>query len=125
MKNCGIYQKVMIAVNCLADYSRHLIQDVFSNIVEHYNSAIAMFTGGKRTNLVQRDSHRTRCAAASCSAKQADLSTDFQIHKSFHKYITKSSPGDYAELVSPNRKADNELERRNERKPLRPGDHLI
>lgn len=115
MKQCGIYQKVMTAVNCLADYSTHLIQDVDSNIVEHYNSIIAMFTGGKRTNLVQRNSYRTRCAAA-----VVKYNTGRPFYK-LHKSITKSSPGDYSKLyeVRAKRKAENELDRRKKKPKAR------
>lgn len=80
MRKCGIYQKVMTAVNCLADYSRQLIQDVDSNIVKHYNSAIEMFTGGKLTYLVQRDSYRNRCAAAVVKYNYNTFLQTSQIH---------------------------------------------
>lgn len=107
MKSCGMYQKIMIAVNSLADYSYHLIQDVDSNSVEQYNSVIAMYTGGKRTNQIQRNGYQTRCAAA--VVKYNSRQPFYKLHKS----ITKSSPGSYAKLYEARakRKAERDLER--------------
>lgn len=96
-----------MTLNCLADYSTHLIKDVDSNVKEHYNSA-TMFTGGKRTNLAQQYSYRTRCAAA--VVKYNTGRPFYRLQKS----ITESSPSNYAKLFKVRAKleADNELERR-------------
>ncbi|XP_039292554.1 eIF-2-alpha kinase activator GCN1 [Nilaparvata lugens] len=64
MKASGVLYKIMEAVNVLADHSSHLIYDVDSNMVEHYNAVVARFTGGKRINYIQKGSYRMRCAAA-------------------------------------------------------------
>lgn len=115
MKKCGVYKKVMEAVNRVADFSNHLIENVDSNIVEHYNSTVAMFTGGKRVNYTQKNSYFTRCAAAVVG---------YNSRKPFyklHKKMTNSSPGNYAKFheLKTKRKAEQELKRRTTRPKVR------
>lgn len=73
-----------MTVNCLTYY---IIQDVDSDIKEHYNLSynIAMFTGEKRTNLVQQYSYRTRCAAA--VVKYNTGRPFYRLHKLIHHGI--------------------------------------
>lgn len=108
MKRNQIYQKIMVVVNTLADFSSHLILDVDSNIVEHYNSSVAMFTGGKRINYIQKNSYETRCTAAVVS-----YNTGRPFYK-LHKTLTKSSPKGYSKLFEERskRKAQLNKERR-------------
>lgn len=82
----------MQVVNCLADNSSHLIGNVDSNRVEHYNSSVAMFTGGKRVNFSQRGSYQARCAAAVVSHNTGRL-----VYK-LHKSLIKSSPRVFCKL---------------------------
>ncbi|KAF5307214.1 hypothetical protein FQR65_LT00730 [Abscondita terminalis] len=44
--------------------ARSLIEDVDSNVVEHFNSVVAKHIGGKRINFSLRGSYQARCAAA-------------------------------------------------------------
>lgn len=90
MIKTGLYPRIMEAVNGLADFSNHLILNVDSNVVEHYNSAIARFTGGKRVNYTQKGSYRGRCAAAVVS-----YNTGRAFH-TLHKSLLKESPGAYS-----------------------------
>lgn len=92
MKKLGLYAKIMEAVNILADYSQHLIQDVDSNVVERYNSIVAKFIGGKRVNYSQKGSYQTRCAAAVVRHNSGE-----EFYK-LHKAVMKNSPMSYSKL---------------------------
>lgn len=51
-------------ISQISVHSRSLIQDVDSNVVEHFNSRIAKFIGAKRINFSKRGSYLTRCMGA-------------------------------------------------------------
>ncbi|KAK4883412.1 hypothetical protein RN001_006731 [Aquatica leii] len=44
--------------------ARSLLEDVDSNVVEHFNSIVAKHVGGKQINFSLRGSYQGRCAAA-------------------------------------------------------------
>ncbi|XP_039300848.1 uncharacterized protein LOC120356095, partial [Nilaparvata lugens] len=112
MKASGVLYKIMEAVNVLADHSSHLIYDVDSNMVEHYNAVVARFTGGKRINYIQKGSYRMGCAAAVVSHN-----TNQPFYK-LHKTMYKSSPGLYAKQFEARHMAS--LAKRAERNRLKP-----
>ncbi|CAB3237971.1 unnamed protein product [Arctia plantaginis] len=64
VKNSAFWAKIQYIVGIVAAHSRSLINDCDSNAVEQFNSIIAKFVGGKRTNLVQWQTYQSRCAAA-------------------------------------------------------------
>ncbi|CAB3249485.1 unnamed protein product [Arctia plantaginis] len=64
VKNSAFWAKIQYIVGIVAAHSRSLINDCDSNAVEQFNCIIATFVGGKRTNLVQRQTYQSRCAAA-------------------------------------------------------------
>jgi hypothetical protein len=92
MRQCGLYQKVMAAVDTLADQSRHLIQDIDSNVVEHYNAAVARSIGGKRVNFCLKGSYQARCAAAVVRHNSG------RSHYNLYKTMFKKSPGKFSKL---------------------------
>lgn len=57
-----------------------LSQNVTTNYAERYMSVISKFTGGKRTNLVQRGIYESRCVGAGLA---------YNMGSSFHKLSTK------------------------------------
>lgn len=64
VKSSAVWAKIQYIVGIVATHSRSLINDYDSNAVEQFNSIIAKFVAGKRTNLVQRQTYQSRCAAA-------------------------------------------------------------
>ncbi|KAG8267457.1 positive regulation of protein localization to cilium [Homalodisca vitripennis] len=84
-----------------------LVSDIDSNMVEHYNLCVAMFAGGKRTNLIQKNAYKIRCAAAVFSHN-----TGTPIYK-LHKVMMSPSPGMYAKKYksSVKRKAERDCNR--------------
>ncbi|KAG8325525.1 hypothetical protein J6590_065977 [Homalodisca vitripennis] len=72
------------------NYNPTIWSDVDSNTVEHYTSSVAMFTGGKRTNLIQQNANKIRCATA---VVRHNTGTPFY---KLHEVMVSSSPGIYA-----------------------------
>lgn len=64
VKSSTFWAKIPYIVGIVAGHSRSLINDCDNNAVEQFNSIIAKFVNGKRTNLVQRRTYQSRCAAA-------------------------------------------------------------
>lgn len=64
MKRYGLFWKVMNAVGYLTDHSNDLIYDFDSNVVEHYNAAVACMIEVKRINFCLKSSYQARCFAA-------------------------------------------------------------
>ncbi|XP_069355893.1 uncharacterized protein [Maniola hyperantus] len=64
VNNSTFWFKIQYIVGIVATHSRSLINDFDSNTVEQFNSIIAKFVGSKRTNLIQRQTYQSRCAAA-------------------------------------------------------------
>ena len=64
IKSSTFWAKIQYIVGLVASHSRSLINDCDSNSVEQFNSIVAKFVGGKRTNLIQRQTYQSRCAAA-------------------------------------------------------------
>lgn len=56
--SADLYPAVTEVVKDLSRHSRSLITDVTSNSVEHYNSIIAKYIGGKRINYALRGSYQ-------------------------------------------------------------------
>jgi hypothetical protein len=98
----------MVEVNHLADFSHHLVYNVDSNMVEHFNSIVAMYSGGKRINYVQKGSYKTRCTAAVVT-----YNTRTPFYK-LHKKVVSSSPGTYTKTyeMSSKRKAERKFDAR-------------
>ena len=89
MKSCGMLEKVMSAANALADHSGSLFEFVHTNRVEHFNSIVAKFIGGKRVNFALRRSYSGRSFAAAVSHN-----TRRPLYK-LHKAMFRSSPGKF------------------------------
>lgn len=87
MKESGIYQKMMRHVSYLTDHARSLLLNQNNNPVEHFNSIVAKFIGGKRVNYTQKRSYKSRCSAAVVS-----LNTRVPLY-TLHKTMYKKSPG--------------------------------
>ncbi|XP_031353734.1 uncharacterized protein LOC116178384 [Photinus pyralis] len=64
LKHTDLHEKLESFINVLVHHARSLIHDVDSNIVEHFNSIIAKYIGGKRVNYTKKRSYQSRCAAA-------------------------------------------------------------
>ncbi|CAH2088144.1 unnamed protein product [Euphydryas editha] len=64
VRNSTYWSKIQHILGIIATHSRSLINDFDSNAVEQFNSIIAKFVSGKRTNLIQRRTYQSRCAAA-------------------------------------------------------------
>lgn len=89
---CGLYNKIMAAVDVLVDNANSLLLDVDSNVAEHYNSVVARFIGGKRVNYTLKGSYQARCAAAVVSHNTG------QAYYRLHKTLVQSSPSKFAKL---------------------------
>lgn len=90
MRQCGPYRKVMAVVDALADQSRHLIQDIDSNVIEHYNAAVARSVGGKRVNFCLKGSYQARCDAAVVRHNSG------RSYYNLYKSMFKKSPGKFS-----------------------------
>lgn len=98
LKKMGLYYKIMTAVGTLVDNARSLIVDVSSNYAEHFNSIVAKFIGGKRTNFAKKRSYQARCAAAVVSHNSGTP------HYKLHKAMYECSPGKYSKSYEIRRK---------------------
>lgn len=79
--------RINAIVSSVAAKSRSLIEDVDTNIVECFNSVIAKFIGGKRTNLAQKQGYQGRCSAAVVSFNTKSAISSIQ------KAFTGKDPG--------------------------------
>ena len=70
--------KIMEIIRRLANHARSLLHDVDSNVVEHYNSIVAKFIGGKRINYAFKNSYSARCYAAVVSHNTSMAHTFFK-----------------------------------------------
>ena len=68
----------MEIIRRLANHARSLLHDVDSNVVEHYNSIVAKFIGGKRINYAFKNSYSARCYAAVVSHNTSMAHTFFK-----------------------------------------------
>nr|CAI5844448.1 unnamed protein product [Callosobruchus analis] len=84
MRECGIYDDLMSALQRLLDNTSSLIRNMDNNLAEHYNSVITKFIGGKRINYSLRGSYQTRCEAAAIS---------FSSSGQYYRTLTKSACG--------------------------------
>lgn len=90
MKECGMFNDIMVCANRLICHSTSLIKNMTNNSAENYNSVLAKFIGGKRIDYSKRGSYSMRChlAGISINAKGGFLN-------SIHKAVTGNSPGVY------------------------------
>lgn len=89
IKTCpDMFHKIISIMHSLELNVRSLIQDVDSNVVEHFNSTVAKFVGGKRINFSLRGSYSARCSAAVASFNTK------RPHYTLHKTLCKRSPKD-------------------------------
>lgn len=86
---CGMKVEIKNIVNRLVIYSASLILDVDNNICDQFNSIINKYIGGKRINLLQRNSYNTRIETAVVSFN----SKEYQ--RAIHKNAMKKSQGTY------------------------------
>lgn len=101
----GLYQQVSEVVKDISRHSRSLITDVTSNTVEHYNSLVAKYVGGKRINLALRGSYEGRCSAAVVQHNTGN------VHYYLHKNLYKCSPGYFTKSTGVKRKRKVQLQR--------------
>jgi putative phage-type endonuclease len=94
----GLYPAVEDIFRHLSRHSRSLLIDVTSNYVEHFNSIVAKFVGGKRINFAQGGSYQGRCAAAVVQHNSG------RAHYNFHKIVYNSSPGTFSKSNEMKRK---------------------
>lgn len=87
LRESGIYQQIMKHISHLADNSRSLPMNMNNNPVEHLNSIIAKFIGGKRVNYAKKRSYKARCSAAVVSHN-----TRLPLYK-LYKSMYEKSPG--------------------------------
>lgn len=85
--SADLYPAMMEIFRDLSRHSRSLITNVTSNSVEHYNSIIAKYIGGKRINYALRGSYQGRCTAAVLQYNTGNA------HYVLHKKMYESSPG--------------------------------
>lgn len=105
----GLYPAIHDIFRDLSRHSRSLLIDVTSNYVEHYNSIVAKFIGGKRINFATSGSYQGRCTAAVVQHNSGHA------HYKFHKVVYKSSPGTFAKSNELKRKKKNDQKRNNKR----------
>lgn len=87
IQNSTFAFRVNAIVSNVAAKSRSLIEDVDTNTVECFNSVIAKFIGGKRTNFAQKRGYQSRCSAAVVSFNTKSAVTCIQ------KAFTGKNPG--------------------------------
>ncbi|XP_050512375.1 uncharacterized protein LOC126888289 [Diabrotica virgifera virgifera] len=87
MKECGIYEDVMSALQRVIDNASSLIMNMDNNLAEHYNSVVCKFIGGKRINFSLRGSYQTRCEAAALS-----FNSGGEYHRMINKTMFGNSP---------------------------------
>lgn len=105
----GLYPAIQDIFRDVSRHSRSLLIDVTSNYVEHYNSIVAKFVGGKRINFALTGSYQGRCAAAVVQHNSGHA------HYNFHKAIYKSSPGTFAKSNAMKRKKKTDKKRSNKK----------
>lgn len=101
----GLYSLVTGVFRDISRHSRSLLADVTSNYVEHYNSIVAKFIGGKRVNFATSGSYQGRCSAAVVQHNSG------LAHYKLHKQLYDSSPGTFAKTTAMKRKRKAESQR--------------
>lgn len=94
----GLYPAIMDVFRDISRHSRSLLADVTSNYVEHFNSIVAKYIGGKRINFAKSGSYKGRCSAAVLQHNTGSL------HYKLHKTMYKSSPGTFVKSMEARRK---------------------
>lgn len=110
----GLYDKIVSVVRQLSNQSRSLIHNVNSNPVEHYNSVVAKFVGGKRINYSMRQSYVGRCAGAVVRHNTG------MPHYKLHKLMYNQSPGIYCKTTELRRKRKVEHDKENRQSVKKP-----
>lgn len=90
MKDCGIYEDIMVSLQRLIDNASSLILNMDNNLAEHYNSVVCKFVGGKRVNYSLRGSYQTRCEAAALS-----FNSKGDYYRNINKTATGKSPSHF------------------------------
>lgn len=112
--SAGLYSHVTDVFRDVSRHSRSLLADVTSNYVEHYNSIVAKFIGGKRINFASGGSYLHRCTAAVVQHNSGIA------HYKLHKQVYESSPGVHAKRLAMKRKkkVDSQRDKKRIRKSL-------
>ena len=76
----------MKILNRVKDHAESLVHDLDSNRVEHYNSRVAKFTGGKRINFSLTNSFETRALGAVIDHNSG------QLHSQISEKLPRKSP---------------------------------
>lgn len=87
MKDCGIYEDVMAALQRVIDNASSLIMNMDNNLTEYYNSVVCKFVGGKRINFSLRGAYQSRCEAAALS-----FNSSGEYHRIINKAVFGHSP---------------------------------
>lgn len=109
LTSVGLYSAICEVFRDVSRHSRSLLIDVTSNYVEHFNSIVAKFVGGKRINFALSGSYQGRCTAAVVQYNSG------QAHYKFHKAVYKSSPGTFAKSNQIKRKRKMDKKRNSKR----------
>ncbi|KAK4886137.1 hypothetical protein RN001_002408 [Aquatica leii] len=82
LESSKIFCEILKVSDSVIRKSDRLCKNVTTNYAERYMSVIAKFTGGKRTNLIQRGVYRFRCFGAGLA---------YNWGPSFHKLISPNN----------------------------------
>lgn len=82
-----VWEQMNVHVKFLASNAKSLICDLDNNPAEHFNAILTKYTGGKRTNMIQRFGYNAACASTCISHNGSDM------HYDVHKTMTGYSPG--------------------------------
>ncbi|KAJ8892966.1 hypothetical protein PR048_005547 [Dryococelus australis] len=94
MKANGIFLEILSAANTVSYHADSLIDYVYINCFELYNSHIAKAVGGKRINICLRQSYQVRCQSAVIAYNKKD-----ELLRVIHKTLNnKSSYKKFTEL---------------------------
>ncbi|KAK4885719.1 hypothetical protein RN001_001990 [Aquatica leii] len=74
MESTPVLDEIKKCIILVVRKAHKLTKNVTTNHAERYMSLVAKFTGGKRTNLVQRGSYQRRCYGAGLSREKKVLS---------------------------------------------------
>lgn len=117
MTKDGFFYKIQECFVKIADNTESLLHTANNNAVEHLNSQIAKYIGGKRINYCLRGSYQMRCHEAVVAHNSSSP------HASLHHSLVSCSPGKYAKK----RETTNarKVEKARQRSRKRPGRNIF
>ncbi|XP_046686669.1 uncharacterized protein LOC124372331 [Homalodisca vitripennis] len=96
LKSYGVWQDIMAANTFLANFTYSLLQCITSNIAESYNAKVCKLVGGKRVNLVQRNSYTARSELSALSTNDNE-----EVHRHIYKKLASGhSPGIHSKTLA-------------------------